>query len=88
MGLYEHADVEGNFEMVADLLHSLLLAFAAAIGEEDEWYALFLEIAEGFASAGKGIGAAKEDAIDTGTLVRTVCGLERRISILKCKCEV
>ncbi len=52
--------------MVANFLDSLSLALTAAIGEEDEGNALFLEIAEGFASAGKGIGAAEEDAIDTG----------------------
>ena len=66
MALYEHADVEGYFEMVAKFLNSLSLAFTAAIGEKYEGNALFLEIAEGFASAGKRIGAAEEDAIDTG----------------------
>ena len=66
MALYEHADVEGYFEMVAEFLDSLRLAFTAAIGEEDERNALFLEIAEGLAGAGKGVGAAEEDAIDTG----------------------
>ena len=66
MALYEHADVEGHLEIVADFLDSLRFAFTAAICEEDERNALFLEIAEGFAGAGKGIGAAKEDTIDTG----------------------
>ena len=69
MALYEHADVQGHFEMVGDFLDSLSLALPAAIGEEDEGNALFLEIAEGFASTGKGIGAAEEDAIDTGELL-------------------
>ena len=66
MGLYEHADVEGHLEILADFLDSLRLAFTAAIGEKDEGNALFLEIAESFAGARKGIGAAEEDAIDTG----------------------
>ena len=67
--MYEHADVEGHFEMATDFLDSLRLAFTAAIGEEDEGNALFLEIAKGFAGAGKGIGAAEEDAIDTADLL-------------------
>ena len=65
MGLYEHADVQGYFEILTDFLDSLRLALTAAIGEKDEGNALFLEIAESFAGAGKGIGAAEEDAIDT-----------------------
>ena len=64
--MYEHADVEGYFKILADFLDSLRLGLAAAIGEKDEGDALFLEIAESFAGAGKGIGAAEEDAIDTG----------------------
>ena len=52
--------------MVANFLDSLSLAFTAAIGQEDEGNALFLEIAEGLAGAGKRVGAAEEDAIDTG----------------------
>ena len=66
MGLYEHADVQGHFEILADFLDSLRLAFTAAIGEKNEGNALFLKIAESFAGAGKGIGAAEEDAINTG----------------------
>ena len=66
MALYEHAHVEGHFETIADFLDSLRFGFTAAIREEDEGNALFLEIAEGFAGAGKGIRAAEEDAINAG----------------------
>jgi hypothetical protein len=31
-------------EFVGDFSDALLLRFAASIGEEDEWYALFLEV--------------------------------------------
>ena len=66
MALYEHAYVEGHFEAIADFLNSLRFGFTTAIREEDEGNAMLLEIAKGFAGAGKGIGAAEEDAIDTG----------------------
>ena len=66
MALDEHAHVEGNFQAIADLLDSLHFGFTAAIREEDEGNMMLLEIGEGFAGAGKGIGAAEEDAIDTG----------------------
>ncbi len=69
MALYEHADVEGYFEIVTDFLDPLRFAFTTAIGEENEGNSLFLEIAKRFAGAGKGIGATKEDAIDTGDLL-------------------
>lgn len=64
--MHEHADVEGDFETIADFLDSLRFGFTAAIREEDEGNAMLLEIGEGFAGARKGIGAAEEDAIDTG----------------------
>ena len=40
--------------------------FAAAIGEENEGYAVVLEVGEGLVGAGEGIGASNEDAVDTG----------------------
>ena len=66
VALHEHAYVEGHFEAIADFLNSLRFGFTTAIREEDEGDTMLLEIAEGFAGAGKGIGAAEEDAIDTG----------------------
>ena len=66
MALDEHAHIEGHFEVIANFLDSLRFGFTTAIGEEDEGNAMLLEIAKGFAGAGKGIGAAEEDAIDTG----------------------
>lgn len=50
-------------------MDSLHFGFTPAIREEDEGNTVLLEIAEGFAGPGKGIGAAEEDAIDTGDLL-------------------
>lgn len=44
MTLHEHADVKRNFEALTELFHPLRLALAAAIGEEDEWDILLLEV--------------------------------------------
>ena len=87
MALYEHADVKGHFEAIADFLDSLRFGFTAAIREEDEGNAMLLEIAEGFAGAGKGTGAAEEDAIDTKDSLDLYV-LEWGMPILKCKREV
>jgi hypothetical protein len=42
--LYEHALIHGNLKLLGDFSNTLLLRFASSIGEEDEWYALFLEV--------------------------------------------
>ena len=65
MALHEHADIERDFEALAELFHPLRFALAAAIGEQDEGYALLLEVRKCFVGARKGVGAAKEDAVDT-----------------------
>ena len=74
MALYEHAHIEGNFQAIADLLDSFYFGFTAAIREEDEGNVMLLEIGEGFVGAGKGIGAAEEDAIDTGDSLDVYAG--------------
>jgi hypothetical protein len=42
--LYEHALVHGDLELLGDFCDALFFGFAAAIGEEDKWYALLLEV--------------------------------------------
>jgi hypothetical protein len=42
--LYEHALVHGDLKLLGDFSDAFFLGFAAAIGEEDEGYALLLEI--------------------------------------------
>jgi hypothetical protein len=42
--LDEHTLVHGYLKFVGDFSNALLLGLAASIGEEDEWYALFLEV--------------------------------------------
>jgi hypothetical protein len=42
--LYEHALVHGDLELLGDFSDTFFLGFAAAIGEEDKWYALLLEV--------------------------------------------
>ena len=42
--LYEHALIHGDLKLLGDFGDAFLLGFAAAIGEEDEGYALLLEV--------------------------------------------
>jgi len=58
MALYEHAHVQRDLELLAQLLHPFRLMLPAAIGEEDEGYTLCLEIGQCFVCARKRIGAA------------------------------
>lgn len=62
--LHEHGLIEGHFEQLAKLFHTLLLGLAATIGKEDEGDTVVLEIGEGAMSAGKGLGGAEEDSVD------------------------
>jgi hypothetical protein len=64
--LHEHALVHGDLQLVGDFGDALFFGLAAAVGEEDEGYALFLEVGEGLAGGGDGGGGAEEDAIDAG----------------------
>jgi hypothetical protein len=64
--LHEHALVHGDLQLVGDFGDALFFGLAAAIGEEDEGYALFLEVGEGLAGGGDRRGGAEEDAIDAG----------------------
>jgi hypothetical protein len=47
-----------------EICHALCFALAAAIGQEDEWDALVLEIAKGFGCAGYGRGGSQQDTVD------------------------
>jgi hypothetical protein len=49
--LHEHARVNGHVQLAAQIGHALRLVFSTAIGEEDEWDALCLEIRKGLVSA-------------------------------------
>lgn len=42
--MHEHADIEEDFEALAELFRPLCFALAAAIGEQDKGYALLLEV--------------------------------------------
>ncbi|KAK4693620.1 hypothetical protein P7C71_g3822, partial [Lecanoromycetidae sp. Uapishka_2] len=64
MALYKHACVERDVETLAEISDSFGFAFAAAVGEEDEGYALLLEEFESLVGAGEGIGGSEKDAID------------------------
>jgi hypothetical protein len=64
--LHEHALVHGDLQLFGDFGDALFFRLAAAIGEEDEWYALFLEVGEGLAGGGDGRGGAEKDAVNAG----------------------
>jgi hypothetical protein len=51
VALYEHTGVERYTQLLAEVRHPLRLVFTAAICEEDERYALRLEIGQGIVGA-------------------------------------
>ena len=65
MALHEHAFVEGDIKVVAEVRDSLCFCLAAAVGEKDERDAMRLEVAKGLRSAWERLRATEKDAIDT-----------------------
>jgi len=64
MRLHKHAGRYRDIKFGRELCDAFGLVFAAAVGKEDEWDRLGLEVRESFMGAGKGVGGAEEDAID------------------------
>lgn len=58
VALHEEVGVEGDAEAGAELGDAVGFVLAAAVGKEDEGDAVGLEVLEGFAGAGEGLGAA------------------------------
>ena len=55
VALYEHTGVEGYTQLLAQIGDPLRLVFAATIREEDEGYALRLEVGQGIMGARQSI---------------------------------
>ena len=66
--LHEHGCIEGHFEQLAKLFHTLLFGLAATIGKEDERDTVSLEIGEGAMSAGERLRGAEEDAVNAASM--------------------
>ena len=64
MRLHEHAGRYRDVKFGREVCDAFGLVFAAAVGKEDEWYRLRLEVRESFVGTGEGVGRAEEDAID------------------------
>jgi hypothetical protein len=52
MRLHEHAGRYGDVEFGREVCNPFGLVFAAAVGKEDEWYRLGLQVGEGFVGTG------------------------------------
>lgn len=64
MTLHDHIRCQRDLQFVLQVRSAGFFGFTAAIGKEDEWYTLFLEVGEGFVRARDGVGGADEDAVD------------------------
>ena len=73
VGLHDHRGVEWDGEFGGEFGDALGLMLTAAVGEEDEWDVVLLEVGEGFRGAGNGCGGAEEDAIDTAVRLSDIC---------------
>ncbi len=66
MALHKHARVERDAKEAAEIADALRLVLAAAIGEENEWDAVGLEVGQCFGGVGQWSGRAEKDTVDTG----------------------
>lgn len=62
--LYNHARVELDVELLADILNALLLMLAAAIGEEYERYSLSLKEAQCIVSTWYRVRGSQQNAVN------------------------
>lgn len=66
MALYEHVHIQRYVKLIAQLFDTCGFALSAAVGEKYEGNPVGLEVGEGAVGVRERIGAAEEDAIDTG----------------------
>jgi hypothetical protein len=88
VALDEHGRVQRHIEPTAQVGDALRLVFPAAIGEQDEWNTLRLEIGEGLVSARQWISTPKKHSVDTDSRQRPCCESDGRAALLESECKV